>query len=67
MMFASQGRAIIASVYHFLKEEFEFTKLTKEPNWDITHLQNISRRTAEATGNDSDYSGTEYDCSSDDE
>ncbi|XP_023933911.2 uncharacterized protein LOC112042931 [Bicyclus anynana] len=46
----SEGRSMIASVYHFLKEEYDFSKLFAEPNCDLSHLQNISQRTAEATG-----------------
>ncbi|XP_035443273.2 uncharacterized protein LOC118271325 [Spodoptera frugiperda] len=45
-----EAREMIAKVYHFLKEEYEFTDLHKEPNADITHLRNITQRTAEATG-----------------
>ncbi|CAG4973937.1 unnamed protein product [Parnassius apollo] len=41
---------MIASVYHFLKTEYEFTVSFKEPNCDISHLRNIAKRTAEATG-----------------
>ncbi|CAG4973860.1 unnamed protein product [Parnassius apollo] len=46
----SEGRQMIASVYHFLKTEYEFTVNFKEPNCDISHLRNIAKRTAEATG-----------------
>ncbi|XP_047032328.1 uncharacterized protein LOC124639129 isoform X2 [Helicoverpa zea] len=45
----SEARKIVAKVYHFLKEEFEFTELHKEPNCDISHLRNITMRTAAAT------------------
>lgn len=41
---------MIASVYHFLKEEYEFTIANQEPNCDLSHLRNISQRTADATG-----------------
>lgn len=41
---------MIASVYHFLREEYEFTKSVAEPNCDLSHLRDITRRTAEATG-----------------
>lgn len=41
---------MIANVYHFLKEEYEFTELHREPNCDISHLRNITKRTAAATG-----------------
>lgn len=40
---------MIASVYHFLKNEYKFTETYKEPNCDISHLRNIIKRTAEAT------------------
>ncbi|XP_047538671.1 uncharacterized protein LOC125072190 [Vanessa atalanta] len=46
----SEGRSMIASVYHFLREEYEFTKSVAEPNCDLSHLGDITRRTAEATG-----------------
>ncbi|XP_022823556.1 variable charge X-linked protein 3B-like [Spodoptera litura] len=45
-----EAREMIAKVYRFLKDEYEFTDLHKEPNADITHLRNITQRTAEATG-----------------
>ncbi|CAH1634866.1 unnamed protein product [Spodoptera littoralis] len=45
-----EAREMIAKVYRFLKHEYEFTDLHKEPNADITHLRNITQRTAEATG-----------------
>uniref|UniRef100_A0A2A4J6H7 Uncharacterized protein n=1 Tax=Heliothis virescens TaxID=7102 RepID=A0A2A4J6H7_HELVI len=45
----SEARKIVANVYHFLKEEFEFTELHREPNCDISHLRNITMRTAAAT------------------
>lgn len=41
---------MIASVYHFLREEYELTKSFMEPNCDLSHLRDITRRTAEATG-----------------
>ncbi|XP_063625722.1 uncharacterized protein LOC134797424 [Cydia splendana] len=46
----AEGRAIIAKVFHFLKDEYKFTELYKEPHCDLSHLRNISKRTAEATG-----------------
>ncbi|XP_063386731.1 uncharacterized protein LOC134672715 [Cydia fagiglandana] len=46
----AEGRAIIAKVFHFLKDEYKFTELYKEPHCDLSHLRNISRRTAEAVG-----------------
>lgn len=41
---------MIANVYHFLKKEYEFTVLYKDVNSDLSHLRNIAKRTAEATG-----------------
>lgn len=41
---------MIASVYHFLKEEYDFIKSVMESNSDLSHLRNITQRTAEATG-----------------
>lgn len=41
---------MIASVYHFLREEYEFTKTYMEPNSDLSHLRDITLRTAAATG-----------------
>ncbi|KAJ8715231.1 hypothetical protein PYW08_005212 [Mythimna loreyi] len=46
----SEGREMIASVYHFLKAEYDFTVSYQEPNSDVSNLRNITRRTAQATG-----------------
>lgn len=46
----AESRALIAKVFHFLRDEYKFTELYKEPHCDLSHLRNITRRTAEATG-----------------
>ncbi|KAJ0181358.1 hypothetical protein K1T71_003443 [Dendrolimus kikuchii] len=46
----SGERAIIAKVFHYLKEEYYFMKLNNSDKCDLTPLANILRRTAEATG-----------------
>ncbi|XP_041982726.1 uncharacterized protein LOC121735835 [Aricia agestis] len=45
-----EGRAIIARVYHFLQEEYNFMKANNMDNCDLSPLANIRKRTAEATG-----------------
>ncbi|XP_037876446.1 uncharacterized protein LOC105841410 [Bombyx mori] len=45
-----EGRAIIARVYHFLREEYNFMKANNMDNCDLSPLANIRKRTAEATG-----------------
>ncbi|XP_063536849.1 uncharacterized protein LOC134746410 [Cydia strobilella] len=45
-----EERAIIAKVFHFLKDEYIFTELYKEPHCNFSHLRNISKRTAEIAG-----------------
>ncbi|KAJ8713995.1 hypothetical protein PYW08_007615 [Mythimna loreyi] len=44
-----QSRQIISKVYNFLKTEYEFTLRNQGPNCDLSHLENIIQRTAEAT------------------
>ncbi|CAH2088633.1 unnamed protein product [Euphydryas editha] len=46
----SEGRAIVASVYHFLQEEYNFMKENNNDWCDLTPLSNIRKRTANATG-----------------
>ncbi|CAH2098567.1 unnamed protein product [Euphydryas editha] len=46
----SEGRAIVASVYHFLQEEYNFMKENNHDWCDLTPLSNIRKRTANATG-----------------
>uniref|UniRef100_A0A2A4J7G5 Uncharacterized protein n=1 Tax=Heliothis virescens TaxID=7102 RepID=A0A2A4J7G5_HELVI len=46
---STQARQMIANVYRYLKEEYKFTELYLEPNCDISHLRNITMRTAAAT------------------
>ncbi|KAJ8714797.1 hypothetical protein PYW08_004778 [Mythimna loreyi] len=46
----SEGREMIASVYHFLKEEYDFTVSYQEPNSNLSNLRHIRHRTAQATG-----------------
>lgn len=41
---------MICDIYKFLKEENEFTKTFKYCSCDLSHLNNISQRTADATG-----------------
>ncbi|XP_047032322.1 uncharacterized protein LOC124639129 isoform X1 [Helicoverpa zea] len=50
IVFSTQARRMIANVYRYLKEEYKFTVLYLEPNCDISHLRNITERTAAATG-----------------
>nr|XP_021196957.2 uncharacterized protein LOC110381085 [Helicoverpa armigera] len=50
IVFSTQARQMIANVYRYLKEEYNFTVLYLEPNCDISHLRNITERTAAATG-----------------
>lgn len=40
---------MIVKVYKFLKEEYLFTMMHKDCKCDLSHLRNISRRTADAT------------------
>ncbi|KAJ8723954.1 hypothetical protein PYW07_007934 [Mythimna separata] len=47
---SSEGRRMIYNVYHFLKREYEITLSNQESNCDLSHLENIIQRTAEATG-----------------
>ncbi|XP_072935183.1 uncharacterized protein [Epargyreus clarus] len=46
----SEGRAMIARVFHFLRDEYDFMKTHNVENSDLSPLANIRRRTAEATG-----------------
>ncbi|XP_046966920.1 uncharacterized protein LOC124534920 [Vanessa cardui] len=46
----SEGRAIIARVYHFLQGEYNFMKANNMDHCDLSPLANIRKRTAEATG-----------------
>ncbi|KAL0859197.1 hypothetical protein ABMA27_011015 [Loxostege sticticalis] len=46
----SEGREIIAKVFHFLRQEYQFMKTHNYDNCDLSPLANITRRTAEATG-----------------
>ncbi|XP_028158200.1 uncharacterized protein LOC114351259 [Ostrinia furnacalis] len=49
-VFNSEGRGIIAKVYHFLQEEYQFLKTHNSDKCDLSPLANITKRTAEATG-----------------
>ncbi|XP_045766308.1 uncharacterized protein LOC123879202 [Maniola jurtina] len=46
----SEGRAIIAKVFHFLQEEYNFMKVNNSDKCDLSPLANVLKRTAEATG-----------------
>ncbi|KAL0830136.1 hypothetical protein ABMA28_003593 [Loxostege sticticalis] len=46
----SEGRAIIAKVFHFLQEEYNFMKANNTDKCDVSPLANVLKRTADATG-----------------
>ncbi|XP_069364616.1 uncharacterized protein [Maniola hyperantus] len=46
----SEGRAIIAKVFHFYQEEYKFLKASNSDKCDLSPLASLLKRTAEATG-----------------